>query len=263
MFYRLSSRILLAALIAAALGAFAPTRADDRTSDLELKLKEKEAEYKELQQKVESQQAKQPEEASQTVNPLADSAKRQFDQALKQADRARLQAETARTLFGESPVRVRVQLGTTNAIHTAAAEVRDAKGDDDRKAAQKKLDEALSKYFDEDMVQREKDLKEVEERVTKLRELLERRRASKQEIIDLEAKVALNQANGLGFYDGEATGGPVVHPFFSYGKSTSSSNVAGGFGSQITAPRVKSVPPVPPVKPVPPSEPASADKDKS
>ncbi len=71
------------------------------------------------------------------------------------------------------------------------------------------------------MVQRENELKQVEERVTKLRELLERRRAGKQEIIDLEAKVALNQANGLGFYDGEPSGGPPLHPFFGYRTSAS------------------------------------------
>ncbi len=52
MFYLSSSRMLVAALLVAALGAFTPIHADDRTSDLELKLKEKEAEYKELQQKV-------------------------------------------------------------------------------------------------------------------------------------------------------------------------------------------------------------------
>ncbi len=69
MFYRSSSRILLAALIAAALGVFAPTRADERTSDLEGKLKKKEAEYKELQQQLQSQQATQPNQASQTSQP--------------------------------------------------------------------------------------------------------------------------------------------------------------------------------------------------
>ena len=126
---------------------------------------------------------------------------------------AKLRTEAVHAIEGQLPFRVRVQFGSADAIHTAAAELRDAKSDEDRKAAQKKLDEALSKYFDDDMVQREKEIKQVEERVTKLRELLEHRRAGKQEIIDLEAKVALNEANGLGFYDGEPSGGPLFHPF--------------------------------------------------
>ena len=53
------------------------------------------------------------------------------------------------------------------------------------------------------MVQREQELKQIEERLTKLRELLDRRRTKKQEIIDLQTKVALNEADGLGFYENE------------------------------------------------------------
>ena len=51
------------------------------------------------------------------------------------------------------------------------------------------------------MVRREHELTQIEERLTKLRELLERRRKKKQEIIELQTKVALNEAEGLGFYE--------------------------------------------------------------
>jgi hypothetical protein len=252
MFYRSSSRILIAALVVAALGAFAPTRADDRTSDLEGQLKKKEAEYKELQQKLQSQQ----DQASQTVKSQL--PKRSPDQAWQPADQVQ-----ADLFFGQAPLRFRAEAAPIDAIHAAAAEVRDAKDEDGRKAAQKKLDEALGKYFDEDMVQREKDLKQVEERVTKLRDLLERRRAGKQEIIELEAKVALNQANGLGFYDGEPSGGPPLHPM-NYkaavsGISSESGLIpnftAGGFGRQM-GPSVKAAPPAPPTKVGPDGEPS-------
>lgn len=96
-----------------------------------------------------------------------------------------------------------VTASVSDSIRKSAEAVRDAKDDEGRKAAQKVLDEQLSKYFDEDMTQRESELAKIEERLTKLRELLERRRTKKQEIIDLQAKVALNEADGLGFYNTE------------------------------------------------------------
>jgi hypothetical protein len=98
---------------------------------------------------------------------------------------------------------VRSGPSAASAIRKAAEAVRDAKGDEAKTAAQKNLTELLSKYYDDDMVQREHELKQIEERLTKLRELLDRRRAKKQDIIDLQAKVALNEAEGLGFYDNE------------------------------------------------------------
>jgi hypothetical protein len=97
----------------------------------------------------------------------------------------------------------RAGTNVSSAIRKAAEAVRDAKGDEAKSAAQKKLTELLSTCYDDDMVQREHELKQIEERLTKLRELLDRRRTKKQEIIDLQTKVALNEAEGLGFYDSE------------------------------------------------------------
>jgi hypothetical protein len=91
----------------------------------------------------------------------------------------------------------------SSAIRKAAEAVRDAKGEEAKSAAQKKLTELLGKFYDDDMVQREHELKQIEERLAKLRELLDRRRTKKQEIIDLQTKVALNEAEGLGFYDSD------------------------------------------------------------
>jgi hypothetical protein len=106
---------------------------------------------------------------------------------------------------GGSPFFSSVRTGpnVTSAIRKAAEAVRDAKGDEAKSAAQKKLAEVLSKSYDEDMVAREHELKQIEERLAKLRDLLERRRAKKQEIIDLQTKVALNEAEGLGFYESD------------------------------------------------------------
>ena len=103
---------------------------------------------------------------------------------------------------GSSPFALgRTTTKASAGIRAAAEAVRDAKGDDAKAAAQKKLTELLSKVYDDDMVQREKELTQIEERLAKLRELLSRRRTKKQEIIELQSKVALNEAEGLGFYD--------------------------------------------------------------
>jgi hypothetical protein len=90
------------------------------------------------------------------------------------------------------------------AIRQAAEAVRDAQGNDAKAAAEKQLTELLGKYFDEDMKHRESELVKLAERLEKLRDLNDRRRAKKEEIIELQAKVALNEADGLGFYNGGA-----------------------------------------------------------
>ena len=91
-------------------------------------------------------------------------------------------------------------------IRKAAEAVRDAEGPEAKADAQAKLTDYLAKYFDDDMIRREKELEQIEQRLAKLRELLDRRRNRKQEIVELQAKVALNEAEGLGFYDGERAG---------------------------------------------------------
>ena len=90
---------------------------------------------------------------------------------------------------------------TSAVIRAAAVEYREAEGDDAKAAAQTKLAGLLNKYFDEDMVRREAEVTKIEQRLAKLRELLDRRRTKKQEILELQTKVVLNEADGLGFYE--------------------------------------------------------------
>ena len=93
-------------------------------------------------------------------------------------------------------------------IREAADAVRDAKDDQARTQASAKLREALDAYFSEDMANREKELQGIQERLQKLQAQLERRRAKKDEIIELAMKNALNDADGLGFYSQPAGPGP-------------------------------------------------------
>ncbi len=73
-------------------------------------------------------------------------------------------------------------------------------GDETAKAdLAKKLETAVSQYFDADLKLREDQLSKLEERVTKLRGQLERRRKAKADIVQLQTKVLTNDADGLGF----------------------------------------------------------------
>jgi hypothetical protein len=89
------------------------------------------------------------------------------------------------------------------------------------------------------MVNREKELAELEKRLAKLREQLDRRRTKKQDIMDLQIKVLLNEADGLGFYSGGEKSD--YSPF-------------GTFGA-VGQPMTIALPPVPP----PPAYVAPAD----
>jgi hypothetical protein len=160
---------------------------------------------------------------------------------------------------GERPV-VHVLVPASTTIRSAADAVRDAKSDEDKAAARKKLADLLSKYFDDDMREREKELAKIEERLTKLRELQERRRTKKEEIVNLQAKVALNEAEGLGFYNTE----PQTKMSGSgFGRTASTSNnrwiaVPEEAGEEIPVPQATTPLPPAPVKIAPPAAPAAS-----
>jgi hypothetical protein len=71
--------------------------------------------------------------------------------------------------------------------------------DAEKAALMKKLELAVSNQFGRDMEYRESELTKLEERLNKLRQQLERRRRAKNEIIELQIKVLVNEAEGLGF----------------------------------------------------------------
>ncbi|HEX2475762.1 MAG TPA: hypothetical protein VHK01_13510 [Lacipirellulaceae bacterium] len=94
-----------------------------------------------------------------------------------------------------------------NRIREAAKALVDAEDDDAREDAESNLNEQLDEYFEEDMNRREEELANVERRVKELRELLERRREKKDDIVRLQMEVLQNEANGLGFFSAEGPGG--------------------------------------------------------
>ena len=70
----------------------------------------------------------------------------------------------------------------------------------------KQLETAVATEFDEDMKRRDAELTMLEERVAKLRAQLERRRKAKAEITQLQTKVLVNDADGLGFSNAWSAG---------------------------------------------------------
>lgn len=75
-----------------------------------------------------------------------------------------------------------------------------AKTDADKQAAQQEMTEGLSMYFDNDMKFREQDIAKIETRLKNLRTQLEKRRAAKAKLVELQVQLLINEANGLGFY---------------------------------------------------------------
>jgi len=85
-------------------------------------------------------------------------------------------------------------------IRQAAVKVRDAQDAAAKSAATAELAKLLDEHFEADMRVRQQELAGIVARLEKLKAQLDRRRAKKQEIVDLQLKVALNEAEGLGFY---------------------------------------------------------------
>src|SRR5690606_27952737 len=102
----------------------------------------------------------------------------------------------AKTIVGGEPG----PHGVPHEIRDAARMTVDAPNDEEKRQADDKLGALLERYFEEDLERRQEELAKIEERLAKLRELVAKRREKKEEIIDLQRKVALNEAAGLGFY---------------------------------------------------------------
>lgn len=95
---------------------------------------------------------------------------------------------------------VRAKMEASQRLANAMSEFHRAQGDDAKAAAQKKLLEALTKYFDADMKVREAGLQKVEAQVKTLRSQFDKRASKKQEILELQLKLLENETEGLGFF---------------------------------------------------------------
>lgn len=92
-----------------------------------------------------------------------------------------------------------IDLSARDQIELLMIELREAADDAKKAGITTLLQAAVVTSFDEDMKSRETELTKLEERLTKLRAQLDRRRKAKSEIIQLQIKVMVNEADGLGF----------------------------------------------------------------
>lgn len=126
-------------------------------------------------------------------------------------------------------------------------QLRGAEDDAKKGEITKQLESAVDKYFDEDMKARETELKNLEERLTKLRGQLDRRRKAKADIIQLQIKVLVNEAEGLGFSPASDFVPAPNSPFYFH--STGPSNAPAGQAGAYA--------PVPVARPRSPGAPAT------
>jgi hypothetical protein len=139
-------------------------------------------------------------------------------------------------------------------IRKAAEALRDAKDEEAKDKAKEHLRELLRNYFGEDMVRREKELEAMENRLKKLKEQLARRRDKMNEILDLQVKVLVNEADGLGFFSSgpSSESQPTRNSYWYYGSPRSNA---------VTPPpeapvpsRIIAAPTGQPTDPTPPAE---------
>jgi hypothetical protein len=74
-----------------------------------------------------------------------------------------------------------------------------AKDDEAKQAARKQLQGALTDLFDARQKEREEEIKQIEERVAKLRETLKKRESMRQELIEHHLTTLIQDAEGLGW----------------------------------------------------------------
>ena len=131
------------------------------------------------------------------------------------------------------PVVTRRSITETHMVPLTAEEVLEAKQfqdllkhigdttktDAEKEVGRKQLAELLEKQFNRDFETREKDVVELEERVKKLREQLDKRKAAKEKIIELRQMTILNSLDGLGFPEMSGAGVGSGAEIFSSGVS--------------------------------------------
>ena len=78
--------------------------------------------------------------------------------------------------------------------------LRQAQTDAERNSAKQELRTALERYFENDMKRREAELAAIKTQVTIFQDLLDKRRSAKDEILDLQYRVLVSQAEGLALF---------------------------------------------------------------
>lgn len=171
------------------------------------------------------------EEFIEYVDPDAEHSEDAFDPsgaAPSQATPSVIESRVVRDRNGDFRVERRV-LNSRDALasgwkpqpRTAALQrlqqVREKIARGDRSEQQfEQLREALNNYFEQDLQVREQQLEEIRSKLQAMEEKLEQRRRSQNEVVDLQYRLLVNEANGLGFFapgDSAQRRPPSPNPF--------------------------------------------------
>jgi hypothetical protein len=114
---------------------------------------------------------------------------------------------TAPSRFGN--FRISPTSKATEGLNLAKFALKKAETEEDKKKADEMLVKALNEYFDQDLLQRKKELAEIKKKVEELEKQLQKRESSKSDIVDLQKKVIINEINGLGFYGAGSVANPA------------------------------------------------------
>lgn len=197
--------------------------------------------------------------------------RRQLDIARQQLVLQRRQLELQRAAMERARMGTGRQQGRPlrDQIRDATRKLRAADDDSRRTEVIDDLEALLHQFFDRDMERRQGELTKIEQRLEKLRAQLDRRREKKQEIVDLQLKVILNEADGLGFYNGQGPLGatlvgldPLIFPPDSHGDLNITEpmpehiHVESIYGD-TAVPAATAASPLPPIPPVPVPSPAA------
>jgi hypothetical protein len=93
-----------------------------------------------------------------------------------------------------------------------ASQYAEATDEAERQKIQAQLAELVGRQFEAQQQVREDEVAQLEARVKKLRDLIEKRKEARQSIVDQRLEQLLREAEGLG-WSTAASGGPTVVPF--------------------------------------------------
>ncbi|QDU00247.1 hypothetical protein [Gimesia aquarii] len=89
-------------------------------------------------------------------------------------------------------------------VNTMLQKLRSEKSDEGRTKATSELRKALSNYFDLDLKARQKEIDKINAGLKKMQTGLQKRADAKDNIVDLQLQIIVNEAKGLGFFRSSA-----------------------------------------------------------
>lgn len=117
-----------------------------------------------------------------------------------------------RTVDGVWSTGSRIGLARANSFESFANKIKSAEDDEARQEAIDQARAALEKHYDQYVDGYEKQVSQMEERVAKLRDQLDKRKAAKERLVEMKLEMLTSQADGLG-WPGDSPPAQSLSPF--------------------------------------------------